>query len=140
LDNNELYHYGVKGMRWGVIRARRKERSALNSASKATTDKQRSEYLSAAKKHHKQATNIKSAHDKAKAEKKNMRLNRDGSITEVSKSKQASVGKKVVKGLVIGVGATTAVAAVATTVVAGKAISGVNDALTDMRNNWNFDI
>lgn len=28
--DNELYHYGVKGMRWGVVRARQKTRSSGN--------------------------------------------------------------------------------------------------------------
>ena len=28
--NNELYHYGVKGMRWGVVRARQKTGSSGN--------------------------------------------------------------------------------------------------------------
>lgn len=30
MNNNELYHYGVKGMRWGVVRARQKTGSSGN--------------------------------------------------------------------------------------------------------------
>ena len=108
MSENELYHYGVKGMRWGVRKARHKERAALNSASKATTNKQRKEGLALAEKYHKQADNIKRAHEKAKAEKKNMRLQRDGTISEITTTK----GQRAAKGALIGIGAAAAAGAV----------------------------
>lgn len=48
-NNNELLHYGVKGMRWGVKRA-------TKALSKATTDEQREKAVGALNKHRAKAT------------------------------------------------------------------------------------
>ena len=113
----ELYHHGVKGMKWGVRKARNKERAARNAAAKAITGQRKKEFLSVAEKHRKDADRIRDAHYKAKAEGKNMRLLKDGNIVEISKSEQAAKGKKAVKGALIGVGAAAAVGTVATAAV-----------------------
>lgn len=39
--NDELYHYGVKGMKWGIRRKRDSVGSSKNSHNKNYTDKQR---------------------------------------------------------------------------------------------------
>jgi predicted ribosome quality control (RQC) complex YloA/Tae2 family protein len=113
MNNNELYHHGVKGMKWGVRKARRKERAALNSAAKAATDERKNEALTRAEKYRKQADYITKTHYEAKAQKKTMRLNKDGSITEISKSEQVAKGKRIAKNILTGVGAAATVAAVA---------------------------
>lgn len=37
-QNNELYHYGVKGMKWGVRRAIRKDQSVRNARARLDND------------------------------------------------------------------------------------------------------
>lgn len=48
-SDEELYHYGVKGMRWGV-------RRASKQLSNATTDKQREKAVSSLNKHREKST------------------------------------------------------------------------------------
>lgn len=122
MENNELYHYGVKGMRWGVRKARQKERAALNFAAKAATRGRREEGLARAEKYRKQADDITRAHYKAKAEKKHMKLNKDGSITEMTREDRmrgVKIAGKIVKG-------TATTAALAGTVAIGvKVTNGI---------------
>lgn len=112
-NENELQHHGVKGMKWGVRKARNKERIARNAAAKAVTSQRKKEFLSVAEKHRKEADRIREAHYKAKLEGKNMRLLKDGSIVEISKSEQTARGMKVAKGIVKGAAGAAAVVAVA---------------------------
>ena len=119
MNDTELIHYGVKGVRWGVRKARRKEVAALRSASKAVGDSRRKELLSKAEQHHKEADRIREAHAKAKAEKKNMRLRPDGSITEITKAERTARGEKIAKGVAFGVGSVATVVALAPAVVLG---------------------
>lgn len=116
---DELYHYGVKGMRWGVRKAKRGEKRALGSAIKATTDKERNAALADAKKFRSEADRITKAHKDAKDNKKHMRLNEDGSITEISKAERTARGKKIAKGVVGGVLGTAAVGTVGVVAYSG---------------------
>lgn len=105
MNDNELMHYGVKGMRWGVRKARRNERRATDPES--------------AKKYRDQADAIRQAHYKAKAEKKHMRLNKDGSITEISRDERVARGKKIASGIAKGTAGATALVAAAPLVYVG---------------------
>ena len=58
-NNNELLHYGVKGMRWGV-------RRATKALSKATTDEQRDKAVNRLEKHRAKATRKIEKLDKAR--------------------------------------------------------------------------
>lgn len=58
-NNNELLHYGVKGMRWGV-------RRATKALSKATTSEQRDKAVNSLNKHRERATRKIEKLDKAR--------------------------------------------------------------------------
>lgn len=58
-NNNELLHYGVKGMRWGV-------RRATKALSKATTDEKREKALNRLEKHRAKASRKVEKLDKAR--------------------------------------------------------------------------
>lgn len=48
--NNELYHYGVKGMKWGVRRYKNKDGSRNNGGNKKLSPRQVKKSIEQAKK------------------------------------------------------------------------------------------
>ena len=55
MNNNELQHYGVVGMRWGKRKAKQAELRNYKQAANAFGDKRRQEFLKKAKEHRKEA-------------------------------------------------------------------------------------
>ena len=56
----ELYHHGVKGMRWGVRKARIAERVAIRRAAGAITDKRKEAFLKKANEYNERAKTLES--------------------------------------------------------------------------------
>ena len=133
---NELQHHGVKGMKWGVRKATKtnqatdlaQKKTALVKAKKAynksyrKADTLRLQAFSLSKKRRQANSDrwddvFRKAEElaTAKAEYKKARLNKNSSVTEISKSQQASRGKKAVKGALIAAGAAHATYTVAAT-------------------------
>jgi hypothetical protein len=100
--NNELYHYGVLGMKWGVRKAARTQARAARgrrdiALSKATNDAQR-----------------KAAKAKYKSERRSIKMDANKKISDINNSPEAIRGRKratVALKTVGGVAATTAAVA-----------------------------
>ena len=79
-NQNELYHYGVKGMRWGIRRARKK----LNVA---TTSEERAKALRSLQKHHakaiKKVNKLESQHPKLEKRADQAKLKSDPKIAKL---------------------------------------------------------
>lgn len=96
MDNNQLYHWGIKGMKWGV----RRSEAQLARARGEKTEEVHEDYANAHSK--KSVKSMSNAELKAR----NNRLQMEQQYSNLTKS--TSAGKKFVTGVLISAG--TAVA------------------------------
>ena len=100
MDNNELMHYGVLGMKWGVRKARKASSKASKNKSKSSSIDNKESYSEDYKKAHIKKS-IKSMSDKELRDRLN-RLNMEkqyNQITGASISKGKAYINKIVKAL-----------------------------------------
>lgn len=103
MDNNELYHYGILGMRWGVRRSRKSSGSSKGSQKKSKTDgwsEDAKTVYALKKKKVSQMSNaeLRKLNERALLEKQYRDLNK----------KQKSVGQKFVTDVLAGAAKETA--------------------------------
>lgn len=84
MDNNELKHYGVPGMRWGVRRTNRQARTSEDYKQSREIKKKKIKEMS-----------------NAELKTLNNRLNLEANYREVSK-RNVSAGRKWVSGILVG--------------------------------------
>lgn len=106
-----LEHHGVKGMRWGVRRANRKQQRALNKASRAKDREAHAKEVDAARERFKSGQaridylNAKAEYKQKKAEvgsreaRKILNAAREKNMIDYNKSQEAKNGKEVAVGL-----------------------------------------
>ena len=126
MDNNELYHYGVPGMRWGVRRAKKQLAKLTGRDKTKITDKQAEKFRGDVA----EAKNIKSMSDrKAWTQTNAKRLGGKKYADAVLKqANKESISKFATKAAIgIGVGATAAIAFAPV----GQILAGVNEAMWD---------
>lgn len=114
---NYMYHYGVKGMKWGV----RKSRVKSSTSKKRGKSTYSSDYLETAelrKKSYKQLSN-----EELRA--LNKRMNLESEYQRLNPSK-VSKGKKVVKGIVAAGGTAASIYALRKNPVVQIGISAIN--------------
>ena len=70
MENNELVHYGVIGMKWGVRKSRSSERSALSKASNAIGTKRSRKFADLYKQRRDESNQLESLYKTAKSAKK----------------------------------------------------------------------
>ena len=68
--DGELCHFGVKGMKWGIRKERKKEGRNLRRASRAKTEEEKNEYLKRADEHSKKAKELEKTENKIQDMKK----------------------------------------------------------------------
>lgn len=122
MDNNELYHYGVLGMKWGVRKSRNSGGSSARKKSSRDTEDIRIKGLR--KKDVKNRRKLSDADLKKKIE----RLKMEKKLKELT-AEEISPGKKFVSDVMSSSGKK-----VATTFVTGATIYGVKAAMTSKFN------
>lgn len=118
MDNNELYHYGVLGMKWGVRKSRNSGGSSARKKSSRDTEDSRIKDLR--KKDVKNRRKLSDADLKKKIE----RLKMEKQLKELT-AEEISPGKKFVSDVMSSSGKK-----VVTTFVTGATIYGVKAAMT----------
>lgn len=111
--NNELYHHGVKGMRWGV----RKADKSSGSARSKSPDRQAKEDRKSDSKNRRLLSN-------AELDQKIQRLQKEKQLKDLT-DEQLNPGKRIVSSTLTNVGTR-----VAGTVLAGTALWGIRAAVT----------
>lgn len=101
MDNNELYHFGIKGMKWGVRRYQNKDGTLTNAGRKRRQENTHDDYR---KVHDKKS--IKSMSD-AELRNRNNRLQMEKQYRDLTK--RTNKGKKIVQAF-IGTAGTIAAA------------------------------
>ena len=105
MNNQELTHYGVVGMKWGKRKAQASERMALRKASAAITDKRKESFLKVAEKHKNKAAD----YDKQMADyktKKALNKNKNNTVNSDRTKKFAKVGATTAISILGIIGAT----------------------------------
>lgn len=120
--NNELYHYGILGMKWGVRRYQNKDGTLTNLGKKRKQEDIHEDYARA---HSKKS--IKSMSD-AELRNRNNRLQMERQYQTLTK--KARKGKKVVTALIATAGTITAVEA------AYKTYKRIADMAIDKIGDW----
>lgn len=120
--NNELYHYGILGMKWGVRRYQNKDGTLTNLGKKRKQEDIHEDYARA---HSKKS--IKSMSD-AELRNRNNRLQMERQYQTLTK--KARKGKKVVTALIATAGTITAVEA------AYKTYKRIADMAVDKIGDW----
>ena len=118
MDNNELYHYGVLGMKWGVKKSRNSGGSSARK--KSSRDPEDSRIKDSRKKDVKNRRKLSDADLKKKIE----RLKMEKQLKELT-AEEISPGKKFVSDVMSSSGKKAA-----TAFVTGAAIYGVKAAMT----------
>lgn len=119
MNNNELYHYGIKGMRWGV---RRSKSTSGPSASPKRTKKMTADEKKKASMR-KDVKNRRTLSD-ADLKKKIERIKSEKQLKDLT-NEEIAPGKKFVSDVLSSSGKK-----VATTLVTGAALYGVKAAMT----------
>lgn len=118
MDNNELYHYGVLGMKWGVRKSRNSGGSSARK--KSSRDTEDSRIKGSRKKDVKNRRKLSDADLKKKIE----RLKMEKQLKELT-AEEISPGKKFVSDVMSSSGKK-----VATTFVTGAVLYGTKAAMT----------
>lgn len=105
MNNNELYHYGVLGMRWGVRRYQNKNGS-LTNAGKKRYNQDENVHEDYKKAHSSKSVKSMSNQELREA---NNRLQLENTYSNLTK-KKVSAGKKFVTGVLIGAATSVATA------------------------------
>ena len=102
MDNNELYHFGIKGMKWGVRRYQNKDGTLTNAGRKRRQENTHDDYR---KVHDKKS--IKSMSD-AELRSRNNRLQMEKQYEQLTATpKRTNAGAKFVKDILINAGKQT---------------------------------